>query len=115
MYYLHKFLEYVSIDEVPIPHKAHTDSVPIPLPQPPTTTSGSQYTSLTIPPTESLYDVPTFSTGIPPTLPIPLEELGTHVASCHTDNDASFNEQYKVLIFNMLNPFLLCAIGTVYW
>ena len=33
---------------------------------------------------------------IPPILPISLDDLGTHVASCHSDGNAAFNEQYKV-------------------
>ena len=51
--------------------------------------------------TESQYDVPTTSGPsinpyIPVTLPVSLSELGSHVANCHTDNNASFGEQYKV-------------------
>ena len=51
--------------------------------------------------TDSQYDVPTTSGPsinpyIPVTLPVSLSELGTHVANCHTDNNVSFGEQYKV-------------------
>ena len=37
-----------------------------------------------------------FDPHIPPTLPISLDDLVTHVASCHSDGNAAFNEQYKV-------------------
>ena len=37
-----------------------------------------------------------FDPQIPPTLPISLDDLGTHVASCHSDGNAAFSEQYKV-------------------
>ena len=57
--------------------------------------------------TDTLYVVPSspvhsppptinFDPQISPTLPISLDDLGTHVASCHSDNNAAFNEQYKV-------------------
>ena len=39
---------------------------------------------------------PPFDPQIPPTLPISLDDLGTHVASCHSDSNAAFSEQYKV-------------------
>ena len=50
---------------------------------------------------ESHYDIPTTSGPstnpyIHVTLPVSLSELGTHVANCHTDNNAPFGEQYKV-------------------
>ena len=35
---------------------------------------------------------------IPPTLFISLDDLGTHVASCHSDGNAPFSQQYKVII-----------------
>ena len=38
-----------------------------------------------------------FDPQIPPTLPISLDDLGTHVASCHSDGNAAFSEQYKVM------------------
>ena len=57
--------------------------------------------------TDTLYVVPSspvhsppptinFDPQIPPTLPILLDDLGTHVASCHSDSNAAFSEQYKV-------------------
>ena len=57
--------------------------------------------------TDTLYVVPSspvhfppptinFDPQIPPTLPISLDDLGTHVVSCHSDSNAAFNEQYKV-------------------
>ena len=66
----------------------------------PTATIESQYDVPTVT-TESQYDVPTTSGSsikpyIPVTLPVSLSELGTHVANCHTDNNAPFGEQYKV-------------------
>ena len=52
------------------------------------------------PPPSTIYDP-----QIPPTLPISLDDLGTHVASCHSNGNAAFNEQYKVIIMN--NSILL--------
>ena len=37
-----------------------------------------------------------FDPQIPPTLPISLDDLGIHVASCHSDSNAAFSQQYKV-------------------
>ena len=54
--------------------------------------------------TDITYAVPPpsiiFDPQIPPTLPISLDDLGTHVASCHSDGNAAFSEQYKVIIIN---------------
>ena len=57
--------------------------------------------------TDILYGVPSslvhsppptinFDAQIHPTLPISLDDLGTHVVSCHSDGNAAFSEQYKV-------------------
>ena len=57
--------------------------------------------------TDTLYVVPSspvhsppptisFDPQIPLTLLISLDDLGTHVASCHSDGNAAFSEQYKV-------------------
>ncbi|XP_019851757.1 PREDICTED: receptor-type tyrosine-protein phosphatase epsilon-like [Amphimedon queenslandica] len=68
----------------------------------PPTSPNSVYTKI-LPPTEpeSHYDVPTsgptIAPYIPVTLPIALEDLGTHVANCHTDNNTLFGEQYKAI------------------
>ena len=55
---------------------------------------------------ESQYDVPTSGPDtvphIPVTLPIALDDLGTHVANCHTDNNTPFGEQYKVWEYTKL-------------
>ena len=56
--------------------------------------------------TNITYAVPSSSTvfdpQIPPTLPISLDDLDTHVASCHSDGNAAFSEKYKVIIINNL-------------
>ena len=46
----------------------------------------------------SLHKSFSYDPQIPPTLPISLDDLGTHVASCHSDGNAAFSEQYKVII-----------------
>ena len=46
----------------------------------------------------SVYKSYSYDPQIPPTLPISLDDLGTHVASCHSDGNAAFSEQYKVII-----------------
>ena len=46
----------------------------------------------------SVYKSYSYDPQIPPTLPISLNDLGTHVASCHSDGNAAFSEQYKVII-----------------
>ena len=56
----------------------------------------------THPPPSTIYDP-----QIPPTLPISLDDLGTHVASCHSDGNAAFNEQYKVIIINNSISFII--------
>ena len=43
------------------------------------------------PPT--VYNTPKFDPKIPPTLPVSVDELGTHVATCHSNG---FDEQYEV-------------------
>ena len=48
-----------------------------------------------------------FDPQIPPTLPISLDDLGTHVASCHSDGNAAFSEQYKVIIMNNKISFII--------
>ena len=83
-------LEYSVITDIPIP----TDI----------TGNKSQNGGIT----DTLYVVPSspvhsppptinFDPQIPPTLPISLDNLGTHVVSCHSDGNAAFNEQYKVM------------------
>ena len=42
------------------------------------------------PPTE--YNIPKFDPKIPPTLPVSVDDLGTHVATCHSNG---FEEQYE--------------------
>ena len=37
-----------------------------------------------------------FDPQIPPTLPISFDDLGTHVASCHSDGNVAFSEEYKI-------------------
>ena len=46
----------------------------------------------------SLHKNSSYDPQIPPTLPISLDDLSTHVASCHSDGNAAFSEQYKVII-----------------
>ena len=46
----------------------------------------------------SVYKSSSYDPQIPSTLPISLDDLGTHVASCHSDGNAAFSEQYKVII-----------------
>ena len=71
----------------------------------PTDTTGNKSQNGGI--TDTLYGVPSspvhsppptisFDPQIPPTLPISLDDLGTHVASCHSDSNADFSKQYKV-------------------
>ena len=38
-----------------------------------------------------------FDPKIPQTLPISLNDLGNHVACCHSDSNACFSEQFKVI------------------
>ena len=33
---------------------------------------------------------------IPPTIPVSVNDLGTHVTSCHGNSNAGFNTQYEV-------------------
>ena len=62
-------------------------------------------------PSSSVYTPPSPSTSfdpqIPPTLPISLDDLGTHVASCHSDGNVAFSEQYKVIIINNSISFVI--------
>ena len=46
----------------------------------------------------SVHKTSSYDPQIPPTLPISLDDLGTHVASCHSDGNAAFSQQYKVII-----------------
>ena len=82
-------LEYSAITDLPL----HTD----------TTGNKSQNSGITY----ILYSIPSspvhsppptisFDPQIPPTFPISVDNLGTHVASCHSDDNAAFSEQYKV-------------------
>ena len=41
-----------------------------------------------------------FDPKIPQTLPISLNGLGNHVACCHSDSNACFSEQFKVISRN---------------
>ena len=60
--------------------------------------SGITYILYSVPssPVHSPPPTISFDPQIPPTLPISLDDLGTHVASCHSDDNAAFSEQYKV-------------------
>ena len=48
---------------------------------------------------EALYSDPSagknFDPRIPRKVPIPVPDLGTHVANCHSDNNSGFQDQYK--------------------
>ena len=46
----------------------------------------------------SVHKSSSYDPQIPSTLSISLDDLGTHVASCHSDGNAGFSEQYKVII-----------------
>ena len=39
---------------------------------------------------------PSFDPLIPCTCPISVSDLGTHVASCHSESNAGFSQQYQV-------------------
>ena len=41
---------------------------------------------------------PSFDPLIPCTCPISVNDLGTHVASCHSDSNAGFSQQYQVML-----------------
>ena len=41
---------------------------------------------------------PVFDPLIPNTCPVSVSDLGTHVASHHSDNNTAFNQQYQVQI-----------------
>ena len=41
---------------------------------------------------------PSFDPLIPCTCPISVNDLGTHVASCHSESNAGFNQQYQVML-----------------
>ena len=82
-------LEYSVITDLPIP----TD----------TTGNKSQNGGITdilyVVPSSPVHSPPStisFDPQILPTLPISLDDLGTHVVSCHSDGNAAFSEQYKV-------------------
>ena len=38
-----------------------------------------------------------FNPKIPRTLPIPINDLGYHVTTCHLNDNKTFDEQYKVI------------------
>ena len=79
-------LEYSAITDIPIPtNTTHNKSQ----------NGGALYT---VPSSPVHVPPPTinFDPQIPPTLPISVDDLGTHVASCHSDSNAAFSEQYKV-------------------
>ena len=79
-------LEYSAITDIPIPtdttgNKSQNDGTLYAVPSSPVHSP-----PLTI----------NFDPQIPPTLPISVDDLGTHVASCHGNSNADFCEQYKV-------------------
>ena len=41
--------------------------------------------------------LPYFNPKIPRTLPIPINDLGDHVTTCHLNDNKAFDEQYKVI------------------
>ena len=41
----------------------------------------------------SFHKTSNYDPQIPPTLPISLDDLGTHVASCHRDGNSGFSQQ----------------------
>ena len=43
--------------------------------------------------------VPTLDPCIPPTIPIPISDLGTHIADCHLNGNVTFQTQYQVKYF----------------
>ena len=53
------------------------------------------------PPTE--YNIPKYDPKIPLTLPVSVDDLGTHVATCHSNG---FDEQYTVSDYKYLNVTL---------
>ena len=44
---------------------------------------------------------PVFDPLIPNTCPVSIDDLGTHVASYHSDTNSAFNQQYQVVIVYM--------------
>ena len=44
---------------------------------------------------------------IPPTLPVPVDSLSHHVATCHANDNTLFKEQYQVY---MRNYYLICLL-----
>ena len=44
-------------------------------------------------------EVTTFDPCIPPTIPIPISELGTHIADYHCNRNDKFQKQYQVKYF----------------
>lgn len=48
------------------------------------------------PPKPTPYSSVSYNPQIPHTLPISLDDLGIHIASCHSGGNAGFAEQYKV-------------------
>ena len=45
---------------------------------------------------------PVFDPLIPNTCPVSISDLGTHVASYHSDTNTAFNQQYQVTIMHAL-------------
>ena len=76
-------LEYAAVNKKP---------PSVPAPYEPTYTDID--TCKVSPPT--VYNKPKFDPQIPLTLPISLDDLGTHVASCHSNG---FDEQYAVSVY----------------
>ena len=84
-----KFLsEYAVINE----KEKETEEVPIqqPLYEP----TYTDIEALKLSP-HHIYTEPVFDPLIPVTLPVSMEELGNHVATCHS---SGFEDQYKVLL-----------------
>ena len=44
---------------------------------------------------------------IPPTLPVPVDSLSHHVATCHANDNTLFKEQYQVYMRNYYLIYLL--------